>query len=125
MPYPVDPGVVAQLRVLSFLATVGEATLICHAVAAYLLPTYIALGRQLPDRRHIITCNLAWGWTVVGWIRAIILATSNPVGQPTSELAGRRSRYAPGAPPEFHEPEGQRHPAGRTSTDVPDHDHWR
>lgn len=45
----------------------------------YPLPTWIVLGdppRQ--DRKRIIKINLLLGWTVIGWIAAIVLACSGP-----------------------------------------------
>jgi hypothetical protein len=38
-------------------------------VAAYVLPSVVALVRPLPatDRWHIVLCNLFFGWTGVVW----------------------------------------------------------
>jgi hypothetical protein len=38
-------------------------------VAAYVLPSVVALVRPLPatDRWHIALCNLLFGWTIVAW----------------------------------------------------------
>lgn len=135
MPYSLDPGFVAELRVLSFLATVGESTLLFHAVAIYLLPTYIALARHQPHRRHITTINLAWGWTIIGWIHALLLATGHPTG-PASPLTGRPDwpsgpgQYPPAAAPEFYPPgdpsqHRSQRPSGRTSTGATEHDNRR
>jgi hypothetical protein len=42
--------------------------------ALYLLPTFIAGGRQHRQRRAILILNVFGGWTVLGWIAALTWA---------------------------------------------------
>lgn len=70
----------------STCALIGFA--ITLATLAYLLPTFVALGRQSVARTQVIILNVAFGWTAVGWIGALILALgprtpSPPVPAPT------------------------------------------
>ena len=40
--------------------------------ALYLLPTFIAFGRNCPNRVGIMILNILLGWTLVGWCAALI-----------------------------------------------------
>jgi hypothetical protein len=42
----------------------------------YMLPTLIAYGRDVPQRQTIVVINLVFGWTVAGWVVAMIMATN-------------------------------------------------
>jgi membrane glycosyltransferase len=42
----------------------------------YMLPTLIAYGRDVPQRQMIVVINLVFGWTVAGWVVAMIMATN-------------------------------------------------
>lgn len=41
----------------------------------YFLPALIALGRRHHNRAQILLVNLFFGWTVIGWIAAVIWAS--------------------------------------------------
>jgi hypothetical protein len=43
-------------------------------VAFNFAPTIVAFARKRPDRLPILWLNLALGWTVVGWVIALIWA---------------------------------------------------
>lgn len=47
----------------------------------YLAPVWIALARAHPDARGIATLNLLLGWTVIGWIVAMMWALSRMPGE--------------------------------------------
>lgn len=53
---------------------VGKALLAVLAAVVYLLPSYIALERQHHMRRLICALNLLLGWTVVGWVVALVMS---------------------------------------------------
>ena len=53
----------------------------------YLLPLSCAVWRGHPKGMQIIVLNVTLGWTVVGWIAALIWAFSGP---------GYRQRRGPG-----------------------------
>ena len=40
----------------------------------YLLPTFIALGRDAAARAEVVALNVLLGWTVAGWVFALVLA---------------------------------------------------
>jgi hypothetical protein len=42
----------------------------------YMLPTVIAYARDIPQRQTIAVINLVVGWTVAGWVVAMIMATN-------------------------------------------------
>jgi len=41
-------------------------------VFVYLIPTFIALGRGHPNYIPILVVNLSLGWTVIGWVGALV-----------------------------------------------------
>ena len=43
-------------------------------IAMYWLPTLIALVRQTPSALGIAMFNFFFGWTVIGWIMALVWA---------------------------------------------------
>jgi hypothetical protein len=45
----------------------------------YLAPWAVAAGRGRPDSSRIATLNLLTGWTVIGWVAALDLATREDV----------------------------------------------
>jgi len=45
-------------------------------VLIYFLPTLIAIGKKYVS--GIFTLNLLLGWTILGWIGALIWAVSSP-----------------------------------------------
>lgn len=45
-------------------------------LVAYLLPAFIASGRKHYQRGSILVLNLFLGWTVIGWIAALMWAAS-------------------------------------------------
>jgi hypothetical protein len=46
--------------------------LIATAVAVYFIPNWIAIGRKHHNANAIFVTNLLLGWTVLGWIAALI-----------------------------------------------------
>jgi hypothetical protein len=50
-------------------------------VLMYFLPTAIAVVRKMPNAAPIAFINLLLGWTVIGWVAALIMA-SMQVHQP-------------------------------------------
>ena len=62
----------------------------------YLVPTFVALARDVAAKTPVIVVNLALGWTGAGWLWALILAfgprLSAPVAQPASTAYRPRPR---------------------------------
>ena len=47
-------------------------------LAFYFLPTIIALKRKSPHTTAVIIINFFFGFTLVGWIIALVLASKQP-----------------------------------------------
>jgi hypothetical protein len=43
-------------------------------IAAYWVPTGVALVRKVPDRGSVAVVNAFLGWTVIGWVVALAMA---------------------------------------------------
>jgi hypothetical protein len=50
-------------------------------------PTFIAVWRKHPRRIAIFVINLLFGWTIIGWIAALIWALAPPP-EPATGFAG-------------------------------------
>jgi hypothetical protein len=51
----------------------------------YMLPTVIAYGRDIPQRRKITVINILFGWTLIAWVIIFLWAMSAETQQ--DELA--------------------------------------
>jgi hypothetical protein len=49
-------------------------TVLAAAAALYLLPSALALARQHRNRDAVIALNVLAGWTIVGWVIALVWA---------------------------------------------------
>lgn len=66
---------------------IGTALLLVLAVAFYLLPTAISGIRKTEHQTGIFVVNLVFGWTVLGWIAALIWACmEKPTLAPAKKL---------------------------------------
>ena len=57
-------------------STAGAIMLTIIVVVLYFLPTIHARGRKHPNLDGIFVLNLFLGWTLIGWVAAIIWAVS-------------------------------------------------
>jgi hypothetical protein len=48
------------------------------SVAAYGIPTWIALIRRVPGIASVVVVNVLLGWTFVGWVVALAMALRSP-----------------------------------------------
>ncbi len=77
--------------IASILATV---VLTAIAVALYLLPVLVGLGRRVPDIGSVAVINILLGWTLVGWVAALALALrSVNTGGPAIQSPPRIPRW--------------------------------
>jgi hypothetical protein len=60
-------------------------------VGFYLLPTIMAIKRKSPHRTAIVIINFFFGFTLVGWIIALVLANKHPP-QVSSALLSCRNK---------------------------------
>jgi len=47
-------------------------------LAIHFIPTIIAVGKEHPSKGAIFAVNLFLGWTLLGWVGALIWALSSP-----------------------------------------------
>ena len=67
---------------------IGLSLVVIAALFFYLLPSMIASIRHLEHGGAIIAINLLFGWTVLGWIAALIWAVvEKPRGKAEPEVA--------------------------------------
>lgn len=48
------------------------------ALAFYFIPTIMAIKRNSPHKTAVIILNVFFGFTLLGWIVALVLATKQP-----------------------------------------------
>ncbi|MBN1369474.1 MAG: superinfection immunity protein [Dehalococcoidaceae bacterium] len=59
---------------------IGLILLIVFIIPVYFLPTIIALARHADNRLAIFLINLFLGWSLVGWVVALVLSFSKTNG---------------------------------------------
>jgi|UPI00085980E9 hypothetical protein len=69
----------ALLFVLSYLALFA-------LIGLYLVPAWTAIFRAHPRRGHILLLNLLLGWTIAGWVAALLWALRPFDPPPRSEV---------------------------------------
>lgn len=60
-------------------------------IAIYILLTIVAVYRNHHNRVSIILTNILLGWTVIGWVVALVWSFSSPVPSELASQAGARS----------------------------------
>ena len=53
---------------------VGGLILILIGIGIYFLPTWVAKARKSPKVAPVFVINLFLGWTLIGWVAALVLA---------------------------------------------------
>ena len=71
--------------------TVQVVLLLAIAVAVYFIPNWIASARKHPNANAIFVTNLLLGWTVIGWIAALIWSFTSPTQSTPTETQTYRS----------------------------------
>lgn len=67
--------------------------LFLHAALAYFIPTIIALSTRKRDRAAIVVLNLFLGWTLIGWVIALVWAVKqDPANPRTLSVRGESRR---------------------------------
>jgi hypothetical protein len=61
--------------------------------AMYWLPTIIAIVRRTPSALGVAAINFFLGWTIIGWIVALVMALAAPLAAPrvTVYVDGRKT----------------------------------
>jgi hypothetical protein len=71
-------------------------TLILLAVISYFLPTLVANKRRHADKGAIFVINLFLGWSLIGWVAALVWASNTLETTKTTEVRDGKvwsSRY--------------------------------
>lgn len=58
----------------------------------YFLPTAVALLRGIKTPQGPILLNLLLGWTILGWVAALIWAACAPIAAPSVRTPGLQTR---------------------------------
>ena len=71
-----DPGVVSDFAngLMALVFAITGLALWIAAIAIYFVPSIVATKKKHPNRVEIILVNLFLGWTVLGWIVALVWA---------------------------------------------------
>ncbi len=90
MPFKIGP---LELVLMTPMVLVG--------LAVYFLPTIFAVFRHHANALAIFLIDLLLGWTVVGWIGALVWTLATPAAAPATVASGNaldiaRQRYAQG-----------------------------
>lgn len=64
------------------------------SVALYFSPTLVAFHRRHPNRVAIFVLNLMLGWTVLGWVGALVWAHTGPEGAPEQATSPASSSWS-------------------------------
>jgi hypothetical protein len=82
-------AIVALMFIVTFSLTHGKiedalfnSIVVGGGAAGYLLPSFIAGVRNAPHYPIILGINILGGWTVIGWIAALIWAVIDKKDQP-------------------------------------------
>lgn len=59
---------------MSLLVALGLSVLLLVVVALYFLPLAIALRWHHPNAAAIAVINFLFGWTLIGWVAALVWA---------------------------------------------------
>lgn len=62
---------------------VALAVLLSIGTVGYLLPTTIAIIRRRTNTTAIFVLNLFLGWTLIGWVVALVWAVATDAPKPT------------------------------------------
>jgi hypothetical protein len=67
---------------------------ILFLLTIYLLPTGLAMLRRAPDKLATVLVNVLLGWTLIGYLVALVPALNSPVPAPIAQMP-----QVPPAPP--------------------------
>lgn len=73
----------------------NDALLLILALALYLLPAIIASVRKHPNGAAICVLDLFLGWTVLGWVIALVWSFTSPTVVTTLAAAGAKMKKCP------------------------------
>lgn len=77
----VSIGSLSQVNWIDILYRIGRVVLL---FLIYFLPAFNASERKHRERKAILTLNLLLGWTVIGWIAALVWSFTSQVDQPST-----------------------------------------
>ena len=59
----------------TFIAATAASAIVCALFTCYFLPSIIAVVRHHRNTMAIVLLNLFFGWTMLGWVIAMMMAT--------------------------------------------------
>jgi positive regulator of sigma E activity len=71
---------------LSFPMEIAERILLVVGAILYFVPTVLAWWMHVKSARAIFYVNLVFGWTIVGWIVAVMWAMAERNELPTNSI---------------------------------------
>ena len=74
----------------------GGVALLLVALGAYFIPWFVALGRKHHNTPAIFLLNLLLGWTLIGWVVAMVWAfTKSPTERREASVSSGASKQCP------------------------------
>jgi 4-amino-4-deoxy-L-arabinose transferase-like glycosyltransferase len=64
----------AQNQAATFMAWFTFGLVAVGGITVWLIPVFVALSRRVPNRGQVIVVDLLLGWTLVGWVVALVMA---------------------------------------------------
>jgi len=64
--------------------------LLALGVVVYFIPTFVANSRNHPNATAICVLNLLLGWSVIGWVAAMVWAFTQSLDQPAAKDSATR-----------------------------------
>ena len=59
------------------MTTIGDMVLLLVLCVVYFVPTIVAMARNCAKKVGIIVLNVFLGWTLIGWVLALVWAVSD------------------------------------------------
>jgi hypothetical protein len=66
------------------MKTLGADAVVLLVIAAYWVPSIVAFARHVRGAGQVVVVNLFLGWTVIGWIVALVMAFRERVPSPAA-----------------------------------------
>ena len=70
----------------SATSVIGTIAGVIGLIAAYWFPTIMAFMRHVPGKAQVVIVNLFLGWTVIGWIVALVMAFRTVPAAPAAPI---------------------------------------
>lgn len=75
------------------METLGGVVLALGTFVLYFLPAFVADRRHVRNKSQVRVVNLFLGWTLIGWVVALVMAFSTDTVVPVASGGAERSRF--------------------------------